>query len=119
GAGKSMMARPPRDEFLHFFRGPSDAAEAGELRYGPPHHLRRLNSAPFNSGSPPGDHPLPTETKRAAAVQKVYPAAPVRRPPAEETRLMTAYLAKREDARQGYAGVLWILLNSGEFVLNH
>ena len=32
---------------------------------------------------------------------------------------MAEYLAKRETPEQGYAGVLWILLNSGEFILNH
>jgi len=33
--------------------------------------------------------------------------------------LMSDYLAKRDRVEQGYAGVLWILLNTGEFVLNH
>jgi RNA polymerase sigma factor (sigma-70 family) len=119
GAGKKLIARPPRDEFLHFFRGPSDAAEAGELSHGPPHFLRRMNSQLFNSGSPLIDHLVATESNREAAIEKLYLATLSRRPSAEETRLMTAYLTKRADAQQGYAGVLWILLNSGEFVLNH
>ena len=38
---------------------------------------------------------------------------------AAEVELMSGYLSRRPDPEQGYAGVLWILLNSGEFVLNH
>jgi hypothetical protein len=30
---------------------------------------------------------------------------------------MTDYLARRPDRRQGYAGILWMLVNTEEFVL--
>ena len=32
---------------------------------------------------------------------------------------MAGYLSRRKDDREGYRGVLWILLNSSEFALNH
>ena len=39
--------------------------------------------------------------------------------PSDEVKVMSGYLSKRKDDREGYRGVLWILLNSSEFVLNH
>ena len=41
-----------------------------------------------------------------------------RRPSAEEVKALSGYLDRRTDAREGYRGVLWILLNSSEFMLN-
>jgi hypothetical protein len=52
-------------------------------------------------------------------IESLYLATLTRRPTAEEKQLMETYLAKRSNAEQGYAGVLWILLNSGEFIMNH
>ena len=34
-------------------------------------------------------------------------------------RPLSDYVSRRANPEQGYAGVLWILLNSGEFILNH
>ena len=39
-------------------------------------------------------------------------------PTPEEGTLLAEYVARRPTPEQGYEGVLWILLNSGEFVLN-
>jgi hypothetical protein len=33
--------------------------------------------------------------------------------------LFTAYLAKQPGPREGYTGMLWALLNSSEFLVNH
>jgi hypothetical protein len=126
GTGKGAMTRPPREEFLHFFRSQSDtpgqdarASSLGELSHGPPHFLRRLNGEPFNGGSPLVERLIAARASREQAIESLYLATLSRRPTAEETRLMEAYLAKRPSAEQGYAGVLWILLNTGEFILNH
>ena len=35
-----------------------------------------------------------------------------------ERAIMAKYLSRKATREAGYAGVLWILLNSGEFVLN-
>ena len=56
---------------------------------------------------------------RDRVVETLYLATLSRRPTGEERELMAGYIAKRATPEQGYAGVLWILLNSGEFVLNH
>jgi hypothetical protein len=32
---------------------------------------------------------------------------------------MTAYVAGEQDRAKAFADLMWVLLNSGEFVLNH
>ena len=32
---------------------------------------------------------------------------------------MTAYVAGEQDTAKAYADLMWVLLNSGEFVFNH
>ena len=59
-----------------------------------------------------------SEVNQTEAVDTLYLTALSRRPTPEETRLMSGYLSRRKDAREGYSGVLWILLNSSEFALN-
>ena len=53
------------------------------------------------------------------AITTLYLTVLSRRPTAEEVKLMASYLSRRKDDREGYRGVLWILLNSSEFALNH
>lgn len=105
-----------RDQFLGDFR--TQGAE-GEFGHGIPQFLRRMNAQEFNGRFALVDQLAASGQSRDQIVENLYLATLSRRPTADETRLMTDYLARRTNAGQGYAGVLWILLNSGEFVLNH
>ena len=51
--------------------------------------------------------------KTDVALEKLYLTALARRPTADETKRLTAYIAK--NPTDGYADVLWSLLNSSEF----
>jgi hypothetical protein len=121
-AGKPNAGKGPplnvREEFINFFRGQGDA-EAGEFVQGIPQFLRRLNGEMFNRPSPLLDQLIASGASRDRAIETLYLATLSRRPTQQERQLMAEYLAKRETPEQGYAGVLWILLNSGEFILNH
>ena len=46
-------------------------------------------------------------------------AALSRRPTPAEAQSVSRYLQRRNDPRAGYRGVLWTLLNSSEFAINH
>ena len=59
-----------------------------------------------------------TEASSEKAIETLYLTALARRPTAPEKELMTQYIAGRPTPADGYSGVLWVLLNSGEFVLN-
>jgi hypothetical protein len=114
-AGKSDL----REEFLRLFRTPGDSDDENLFRQGIPQFLKRLNGEEFNQGAPVIDRLMRSGARREQIIEGLYLAALTRRPNADEVQLMSQYLDRRTDPEQGYAGVLWILLSSGEFALNH
>jgi hypothetical protein len=127
-AGKPMPPKPeagkpasgpsnPREEFALFFRG-EGGAEPGEFAHGIPQFLRRMNGEAFNAPAPVVDRLVRSGAGADEAVEALYLTALSRRPTARERELMGKFLASRPTPAEGYAGVLWVLLNSGEFALN-
>jgi hypothetical protein len=112
--GRNGGKNSSREQFLSDFRTQEGAD--GVFSHGIPQFLKRMNGEEFNSGAAIIDQLR--SASRDQAIESLYLATLARRPTADEVRLMSAYLAKRNNS-QGYQGVLWILLNSGEFVLNH
>ena len=60
-----------------------------------------------------GDRP-PAEN-----IDRLYLTTLARRPTAAETTRLTDYVGKAAEARTAYGDILWALLNSSEFTLNH
>jgi hypothetical protein len=116
-AGKPALPVNPRDEFVNFFRG-QGGAEPGEFAHGIPQFLRRMNGELFNAGGPLVGRLVKEGAAPEKAIEALFLATLSRRPTAKERELMAKYVARRPTPEQGYAGVLWVLLNSGEFVLN-
>lgn len=111
--------KEPRDVFAAQFTSPGDNSDPGQLTYGIPQFLRRMNADVFNTDSPLLNRLNASGMSRDEAIETLYLSTLSRRPTQQERELMSGYLDKRPSAEAGYAGVLWILLNSGEFVLNH
>jgi hypothetical protein len=109
----------PRDDFVRFFRAQGEAAAEGGINQGIPQFLRRLNAETFNQGSPLVAYLVHKDVPRREAVELLYLAMLSRHPTADEVDLMSDYVGRRGSAAEGYAGVVWVLLNTGEFVLNH
>jgi YHS domain-containing protein len=107
----------PRGEFVAAFLGDRNAAPT-DYTQGIPHALRLLNGLQFNNVetllarlAPPDDP--------ARSVEALYLAILSRQPTPEESAHMTEYV-KRQDKRQAaHADILWALLKSSEFVMNH
>ncbi|MBI2806326.1 MAG: DUF1553 domain-containing protein [Planctomycetes bacterium] len=108
----------PRDAFITFFR----VEEGNPLEYqsGIPQALRMMNS-PFTNRA----EFIAADITRAAktpaeAIERIYLAAVSRRPTAAELERLTTY-ARRPGStpRTAYGDILWALLNTSEFVLNH
>jgi hypothetical protein len=118
-AGGKPRAGPgdQRDEFVRHFRG-QGGADPGELAHGIPQFLRRMNGELFNAPAPIVDHLAAERVSPERAIETLFLAALARRPMAEEQSIMAKYVAGRPTPEAGYSGVLWVLLNSGEFVLN-
>jgi hypothetical protein len=107
-----------RDQFLRGFRF-DEEAPATEYIQGIPQMLRLMNGAFLNRSAPVVDRLVSSKAGHTQAVTALYLAVLSRRPTSEELELMEGYLSKRKDDREGYRGVLWILLNTSEFALNH
>ena len=118
GAQKTGLGNTPRDRFVQFFSG-SENPKATDYEAGIPQALRLMNN-PRLSGSPA----LLAEISKAGnqqakVIERMYLMTVSRRPTEAETKRLTEYIAKAPDAKTGYGDILWVLLNSSEFALNH
>jgi hypothetical protein len=110
----------PRAAFVAFFNL-AEGADPTEYQVGIPQALRLMNSPQLSRGNAllgkllekPGQQP-------AWVIEQLYLATVSRPPTPEETAKLAAYARKQGGPpRQAYSDVLWALLNSSEFVLNH
>jgi Protein of unknown function (DUF1549)/Protein of unknown function (DUF1553) len=90
-----------------------------EYAYGVPQVLRLMNTNLTNRTTEAAKRvSKAADGKRATVIEDLYLTALSRRPRDEELVRMSKYV-ERNDEDRGYAGVLWALLNSAEFVSNH
>jgi hypothetical protein len=108
----------PRDNFINFFR----VEDMNPLEYqnGIPQALRMMNS-PFTAKSDVTAMQIIGNAKEPKdAIERIYLSALSRRPTqAEVTRLSNYVTRPGATARAAYGDILWALLNSSEFTLNH
>jgi hypothetical protein len=107
----------PREQFLTFFR--VDDADPQEYTGGIPQALRLMNSNQLNATQGVVNQAMQEGSEPAQVIERLYLVALSRRPEAEELRRMTEYVRKQPTPRQGYGDIVWALLNSSEFSLNH
>jgi hypothetical protein len=110
----------PRLAFVAFFQT-EDGADPTEFQWGIPQALRLMNSPQLSNGAALLNKVLAQKAQSPARViEQLYLATLSRRPTAQETRRLTAYVAKQDGPpRKAYSDILWALLNSSEFSLNH
>jgi hypothetical protein len=105
-----------RQQFVDFFTTGEETDVRGEFGLGIPQFLRLMNQKQFNEGGSTLDRLLKESLSREQMLERLYLTTLSRRPTADEVKKMTAYLDKKGDPKNGYAGVLWVLLNSAEFI---
>src|SRR5262249_13573981 len=107
----------PRDQFINFFRV-EDGADPLEYQAGIPQALRLMNSPQTNANAA-----VIVEAAKGGsperAIQHLYLATVPRRPNAQELPRMMQYVSGQSNPGTGYSDILWALLNSSEFALNH
>lgn len=107
----------PRALFVSFFKSEGDN-DPTEYQAGIPQALRLMNAGPLNNAI--GNSALSRSTKPTPqAVQDLYLATLSRRPKPRELERAVAHVREQRDSRQGLSDVLWALVNSSEFTLNH
>ncbi|MBA4067491.1 MAG: hypothetical protein C0501_28035 [Isosphaera sp.] len=105
-----------REAFASFFAAP-DGDDDG-YNHGIAQVMRLLNADVLHRGAGAVEKAAKKGADPAAAVDALFLAALARHPTADERKRMTAFVAGRPEPKAGYAGVLWALLNSAEFVIN-
>lgn len=112
------MPTTPRGEFIKYFLGESNAAPT-EYTQGIPHILRLLNGVQFNNVDDALKRIVPDHTEPDRAVESLYLAILSRRPAPEETAYLIEYVQRHGNRQTALADILWALLKSSEFVMNH
>jgi hypothetical protein len=120
--GQKPTALTPRQQFAHFFQA-EDTAEPTTYTHGIPQVLRLMNSPQFHRSATQFHRSAKLDRLIAAGkpeevIERLYLTVLSRRPTAEETAALLRYV-RQGDARRNYGDVLWTLLNTSEFSLNH
>jgi hypothetical protein len=121
GRGAAQGMRGPganrRAQFVAFFQN-DDGADPTEYQAGIPQALRLMNSPEFANGSELLEKV--TKSSPAQGIERLYLATLSRRPTSEETQRLSHYLRTHGgEPRKAYGDILWAVLNSSEFTLNH
>ncbi|HKI30628.1 MAG TPA: DUF1549 and DUF1553 domain-containing protein [Gemmataceae bacterium] len=119
GQGGRRLGGGPREQFIAFFAA-DEGALATEYHAGIPQALRLMNAPQMNNTNAVAAAFARGDRSPAQVIEQLYVSALSRRPTAEETKRLTAYVEKHDGAaRQAYGDVVWAVLNSSEFALNH
>jgi hypothetical protein len=117
GADPRLSAR---DEFVQFFADDGDP-DPTAYRRGIPHLLRQMNSGQFAGRNASA---LVTRAARPGrppdeVAGDLFLAILSRRPTADEVRLFRAHLARAGSTEAAYRELVWALVMTSEFSLNH
>ena len=106
-----------RSKFIRFFNTRELDASLTEFTHGIPQALGLLNSTVFNKPTPIVTQLVKDKATPEKAIETLFLATLTRRPNTAETKLLTDLVARKTDPTAAYTSVLWILLNSPEFIL--
>jgi hypothetical protein len=108
-----------RAQFVAFFEA-DEGADPTEYQAGIPQALRLMNSPQLNRGAVLLDEAFKKGSTPAERIELLYLGTLSRRPSTAETDRLTEHLGKASsNDRTVYSDILWALLNSSEFTLNH
>jgi hypothetical protein len=118
GAGAAGRGAPagPREAFVNFFSTKEDSDDPTEFSLGIPQFLRLMNSQQFNEAGPALEKLIKDGASTDKVLEALYLTTLSRRPTEDEVKKLSAFIAKKKEPKDGYVAVLWVLLNSAEFV---
>lgn len=108
-----------RAQFAAFFRV-DENSDPTEYDAGIPQALRLMNSPQLNRNFELVDQSVKTGKTTEQVIERLFLGTLSRRPSQVEMQRFTDYVAKHgNDSKKTYSDLLWALLNSSEFTLNH
>src|SRR5207245_2011101 len=96
-----------------------DAGVVEVYSHGIPQVLRLMNSGEINNTAAVVASLLKSDASPETMTRSLYLRVLSRPPTEAEARRMIDYVAEARDAARGYADMMWVLLNSSEFLFNH
>jgi len=108
-----------RDRFVKFFKTQDADSLPTDFTHGIPQVLNLMNDPQFNKGGPVVERMLAAPLPRDEAVDRLFLTVLSRHPNSDERKRLSRYLEGEADPARGFASVLWALINSPEFILNH
>jgi len=107
-----------RDDFIRFFRARDEARESSQVNQGIPQILHLMNGPLLNNRLPVLDQLIKQDLSPDQMTDALYLTAYSRSPSPAERERIAAFVAEYSDESQAWPAVLWVLLNSSEFLLN-
>jgi hypothetical protein len=118
-AAKPHPAANSREQFIAYFSA-DEGASATDYHAGIPQVLRLMNAPQTSNTAAVAGALVRGGGTPAEVIERLYIATLARRPTTEETKRLSAYVAEhKDDPRQAYGDIVWAVLNSSEFALNH
>jgi hypothetical protein len=115
-AANKYGPKSPRARFVAFFDTP-DGADPTEYATGIPQILHLMNAPEMDGGAALLDDALGRGP--AQAVDRLYLATLARHPTRAERQRVGTFLKSGRPSREALSDLLWVLLNTSEFTLNH
>ncbi|MSQ97639.1 MAG: DUF1553 domain-containing protein [Gemmataceae bacterium] len=116
---KGPQPPSPRSQFVKFFRNPGEVDEPTELKLGVPHVLKLMNEANFNTGGKVVERVMASAKTLEETIDGLFIAVLARPATPAERERFAAFVARQASPREAYDRVVWVLINSTGFVLNH
>ncbi len=114
----STVQLEPRDSFIRFF-GRASLDDTGDVfSYGIPQLLRLMNDRELTQQPPFLVDLLKLEPDVPRRIETLFLIAYSRRPSEAESHRLRQLIANDIESPEGYASILWVLLNSTEFVVH-
>lgn len=119
-AQKGLKRQPanPRQKFIDFFTG-DDGYKPLEFQAGIPQALLLMNAKQFSNNNKVINQAIKQAKNPKAVIEHLFLSTYSRAPSAAELQTMTAFVQKQASPQQAYGDILWALVNSSEFALNH
>jgi hypothetical protein len=114
--GRGFPGGGSRAAFVNFFSTKEEGDDPTEMSFGVPQFLRLMNSRPFNDGGAVVGQLMKDGAGTEQVIEQLFLTALARRPTEAEAKKMAEFVARKAEPKDGYVGVLWVLLNSAEFV---
>ncbi len=113
--GESSPVGSPYDEFVKLFT--TNEEDATDFTHGIPQLLAMMNHPRLRQPSKTIDDLLKAKATPTEAIEKLYLSTLSRKPTTEELSESEAFILKAKEPRNGYAALLWTLMNRSEFLL--